>query len=53
MIARHHQHEAVAAERISVQAAIVHGAGDDADIGGAFGDQADDLVATAALRDRR
>ena len=46
---RDHQHEAVAAERKRVQAAVIDGAGDDADIGGAFRDQADDLVGQALL----
>ena len=53
MVARHHQHEAVAAERIGGQPAGIDGAGDDADVADAFGDQADDLVATAAPRGRR
>ena len=45
MIARDHEHEAVAAERIGFEPAGIDGAGDDAEIGDAFGDQADDLVA--------
>ena len=45
----HHQHEAVAAERERVQAAVIDGAGDDADVAGAFRDQADDLVGQALL----
>ena len=45
MVARHHEHEAVAAERIGLERAGVDGAGDDAEVGDAFGDQADDLVA--------
>ena len=46
---RHHQHEAVAAERKRLQAAVIDGAGDDADVGGAFRHQADDLVGQALL----
>ena len=49
MVARHHQHEAVAAERKRVQAAVVDRAGDDADVAGAFRDQPDDLVAQPLL----
>ena len=49
MVARHHQHEAVAAERIGFERARIHGAGDDAEIGNAFRDQADDLVAEPLL----
>ena len=47
MILRHHQHEAVAAERIGLQPAGIDGAGDNAEVGDALGDQADDLVAQA------
>ena len=47
MVARDHQHEAVAAERIGLERAGVDRAGDDAEVGDAFGDQADDLVAQA------
>ena len=50
MVARHHEHEAVAAERIGFERAGVDGAGDDAEIGDAFGDQADDLVAQALFQ---
>ena len=50
MVARHHQHEAVAAERIGFERAGIDGAGDDADVGDAFGDQADDLVAQPLLQ---
>ena len=50
MVFRHHQHEAVAAERVGVQAAVVDGAGDDADVAGALGDQADDLVRQPLLQ---
>ena len=49
MIARHHQHEAVAAERIGGQPAGIDGAGDDADVADAFGDQPDDLVGQPLL----
>ncbi len=33
-----------------MQAGVIDGAGDDADVGGAFRDQADDLVAHALLK---
>jgi hypothetical protein len=49
MILRHHQHEAVAAERIGGQPAGIDRAGDDADVADTFGDQADDLVAEPLL----
>ena len=49
MVARHHQHEAVLAERIGLERAGIDGAGDDAEVGDAFGDQADDLVAQPLL----
>ena len=49
MVARDHQHEAVLAERIGLERARIDGAGDDAEIGDAFGDQADDLVAQPLL----
>ena len=49
MVARHHQHEAVAAERIGGQPAGIHRAGDDADVADALGDQPDDLVAQPLL----
>ncbi len=44
MIARNRQHEPVLAERVGFERARIDGAGDDAEIGDAFGDQADDLV---------
>src|SRR6185369_9535954 len=47
MVAGDHEHEAVAAEWIGDERARVDGAGDDANVGDAFGDQADDLVAQA------
>jgi hypothetical protein len=47
MVARDHEHEAVAAERIGGERTGVDGAGDDAEVGDAFGDEADDLVAQA------
>ena len=49
MAARNHEHEAVAAERISLKRAGVDGAGDDAEIGHSFGDQTDDLVTEPLL----
>ncbi len=49
MIARDHQHEAILAERIGLERARVDGAGDDAEVGDALGDQADDLVAQPLL----
>ena len=49
MAARDHEHEAVAAERISLERASVDGAGDDAEIGHSFGDQTDDLVTEPLL----
>ena len=45
MIARDHEHETVAAERIGRQPSGIDGAGDDPDIGDALGDEIDDLVA--------
>ena len=53
MILRDDEHEAVAAERIGFKPAGIDGAGDNAKVGDAFGDEADDLVAQAALPDRR
>ena len=50
MIARDHDHEAVAAERIGREPPRVYGAGDDADVGDAFGNQPDDLVRQALLQ---
>ena len=50
MVARHHQHEAVLAERIGLKRARIDGAGDDAEVGDAFGDHADDLVAQPLLK---
>ncbi len=50
MILRDHEHETVAAERIGFEPAGIDGAGDDAEIGDAFGDQADDLVAQALFQ---
>jgi hypothetical protein len=47
MIARHHQDEAVAAERIGGQPPRIHRAGDNADVADTLGDQSDDLVAQA------
>ena len=49
MIARRHQHEPVLAERIGLERAGIDGAGDDAEVGDALGDQADDLVAQPLL----
>ena len=45
MLAGDNEHEAVAAERIGLQRARIDSAGDDTEIGNAFRDQADDLVA--------
>src|SRR6516165_7777093 len=45
MVARHHQHEAVLAERIGLERARIDGRRHDAEIGHAFRDQANDLVA--------
>src|SRR5215207_4428456 len=45
MVARDHQHEAIAAERIGGQLAGVDRPRHDADVAYAFGDQPDDLVA--------
>ena len=50
MIARHHQHEAIAAKRIGGEPARIDRAGNDADITDAFGNQADDLVAQALFQ---
>ena len=50
MLARDHEHEAVAAERIGFQRPRIDSAGDDAEIGDAFRDQADDLVAEALFQ---
>ena len=50
MVARDHEHEAVAAERKGFERAGIDRAGDDAEVGHAFGDQADDLVAQALLQ---
>ena len=49
MIARHHQHEAVAAERIGREPPGIDRAGNDADVGDALGDQPDDLVGQPLL----
>ncbi len=49
MIAGDHQHEAVLAEGIGFERAGIDRGGDDAEIGDALGDQADDLVAEALL----
>ena len=49
MVLRHHQHEAIAAERKRMQAAVIDSAGDDADIGRAFRHQPDDLVGQPLL----
>src|SRR6266852_400450 len=49
MLARHHQHEAVAAERIGGEPPGVHGAGHDADVADALGDEPDDLVGEPLL----
>ena len=49
MVARDHQHEPILAEGIGFQRAGIDGAGDDAEIGDPFGDQADDLVAQPLL----
>jgi hypothetical protein len=45
MVARHHQHESVAAIGKGFQGPRIDGAGNDAEIGHPFGNQADDLVA--------
>ena len=50
VIARDHEHEAVAAKRVGFEPACIDGAGDDAEVGDAFGDQADDLVAQALFQ---
>ena len=50
VVARDHQHEAVLAERIGLERARIDGAGNDAEIADAFGDQADDLVAEPFLQ---
>ena len=50
MIARDHQHEAVAAVRIGLQPAGIDRAGHDADVADAFGDQPDDLVGQPLLQ---
>ena len=50
MIARDHQHEAVAAVRIGLEPPGIDRAGDDADVGDAFGDQPDDLVGEPLLQ---
>ena len=49
MAGRHHENETVAAEREGLQARMVDGAGDNADIAGALGDQPDDFIAEALL----
>ncbi len=45
----HHQHEAVAAERVGLEAAGLDRAGDEAEIRRALGDEADDLVGEPLL----
>ena len=44
-----HEHEPVASERKRIQAAVVDGTGNDADIGVAFGNQAYDFVTESLL----
>ena len=50
MVARDHEHEAVAAERIGLERAGIDRAGNDAEIGDALGNQTDDLVAQALFQ---
>ena len=45
MIARYHEHEAIAAERVGLERARIDRAGDDAEIADAFRDQPHDFVA--------
>ncbi len=49
MVLRNHQHEAVAAEWKCIEATVVDGAGYDADVGIAFGNQPNNLVAQTLL----
>ena len=44
MVARDHEHETVAAERVGGEPPGIDGSRHDADVGDPFGDQADDLV---------
>ena len=50
MVLRRHHHEPVGAERIGLQPADIDGAGDDADVADALGDQADDLIGQPLLQ---
>jgi hypothetical protein len=49
VLARHHEDEAVLAERKRFERARIDRGGDNAEVSGTFGDQPDDLVAQALL----